>query len=229
MNKENLAIGIALSGVIVSTFAWLMPFLPTRTSPAEIVLQQPAPAIPQPGTVSTPYVENTTTFATETTATSMVYTGATETTTDPGYASTDSSVTTTESQPVTAPASHASILPWGGATSIEMSSKAAGVAASDPSSAATLTESGDDRWRWTHSEGSFVDATGGKWLEKRANGTVAFRFREVSRNAQAIELHDTARDCYVRLTASTCHVKCMWWPQQGYPLEWAFHYNGAWR
>lgn len=72
-----------------------------------------------------------------------------------------------------------------------------------------------------------VDGT--SWNELRSNGDVAFTFREYSRDSDEIILHDVSRDCYVRLTASACDLKCMWWPQYGYKLEWNRYYSGAWQ
>lgn len=82
---------------------------------------------------------------------------------------------------------------------------------------------------WTFDRGSFERLTDDSWVERGLRGDIGYHFREVERDASAITLHDSSRNCYVKLTSTNCYVKCMWWPQQGVPAEWQLNYVGGWR
>ena len=47
--------------------------------------------------------------------------------------------------------------------------------------------------------GSFEEQGGGNWVEKRADGSVAFRFREQARDDWSVYLHDASRNVYLQL------------------------------
>lgn len=71
---------------------------------------------------------------------------------------------------------------------------------------------------WHYNGGNFETQNRRDWIENQ-NGRIAFRFREISRSNDAIELFDDSRQMTVRLTATTMH-----WKQPN--TNWNFLYNG---
>jgi hypothetical protein len=67
------------------------------------------------------------------------------------------------------------------------------------------TASAVERNYWRHSGGHFENTVGNTWVEKIDYRT--FRFLEVERTAQYVELYDRTRDCTVRLFGDRCMVK----------------------
>jgi hypothetical protein len=83
------------------------------------------------------------------------------------------------------------------------------------------------RTRWVHERGSFENTTGDEWVEVIVldGRAVEFRFREVARNGDYIEVHDASRDCYVRLYDDAVYVKNI---KDGF-REFRRFYSGRWR
>lgn len=73
---------------------------------------------------------------------------------------------------------------------------------------------------WRHSAGEFQTLGGGWWYEISPDSK--FSFVEQSRTADAVELFDPSRNCYVRLSGSDASVRC------AADLQWRPFYTGGW-
>jgi hypothetical protein len=82
------------------------------------------------------------------------------------------------------------------------------------------------RTLWEHSRGSIERAELDSWIEHvQSNPPLKFKFTEVKRDHDYIELHDPSRDCYVKITATQLFVMNKKDGQKSYSL----FYSGEWK
>ena len=257
MKRESIAVIAAVASVIIGLLAWLMPFRPIAVSPASLMGRSTLLKISDPdstsvgaaqsqvGTISSPGTSTASPAMSTSNVTAPPQDNlpSTNTPANPQLsvtaitdtAITDTAMTDTGTDALThtspsAPASQMERVTSGTAV---ISSQAKNVISNQPrDERASRAEShirALTRDRWVHSKGSFVRVVDNQWNELRSNGVLAFQFVESSRTPTEITLHDITRDCYVRLTDTACDVKCMWWPQHGYKLQWDHYYDGSWQ
>jgi len=84
-----------------------------------------------------------------------------------------------------------------------------------------------ERKRWVHDKGSIENSSGKKWVETIVidGKAVEFRFEEVGRNGDYIEIWDEGRDCYVRIYDGEFYVKNI---KDGFK-EFKLFYRGKWK
>jgi hypothetical protein len=78
------------------------------------------------------------------------------------------------------------------------------------------------RLTWGHSGGYFVDQGGGTWIEKNRLGVPSYRFSEVERNDDYVELYDSSRGYTVRLYDTAMYIRGANFP------DFTKYYSGRW-